>query len=63
VAESKTIGMPTRTKRIKSIVDSRSPMLDTIDKLTEPTACSLWMATDQSVCSFGWWLVVDADLF
>jgi hypothetical protein len=21
--------------------DSRSPMLDTIDKLTEPTACSL----------------------
>jgi ABC-type Zn2+ transport system substrate-binding protein/surface adhesin len=24
--------------------DSRSPMLDTIDKLTEPTVCSLWMA-------------------
>jgi hypothetical protein len=24
--------------------DSRSPMQDKIDKLTEPTACNLWMA-------------------
>jgi hypothetical protein len=32
--------MPTVTKRMKCS-DSRSPMLDTIDKLTEPTACNL----------------------
>jgi hypothetical protein len=39
MAESKIIGMPTVTKRMKCtvIVDH----LDTIDKLTEPTVCSL----------------------
>jgi hypothetical protein len=40
MAESKTIGMLTVTKRMKCS-DSRSLMLDTINKLTEPTACSL----------------------
>jgi hypothetical protein len=29
--------------------DSRSPMLDTIDKVTEPTACSLLDGTGNNV--------------
>jgi hypothetical protein len=33
--------MQTVTKRIKCTVIVVSPMLDTIDKLTEPIACSL----------------------
>jgi hypothetical protein len=41
MAESKIIGMPTVMKRNQVHSDSRSPMLDTINKLTEPTVCSL----------------------
>jgi hypothetical protein len=44
MAENKIIGMPTAAaNEVHS--DSRSPMLDTIDKLTEPTACSLLDST------------------
>jgi hypothetical protein len=41
MAESKIIGMPTMTKRMKCTVIIDHLMLDTIDKLIEPTACIL----------------------
>jgi hypothetical protein len=40
MVESKIIGMSTVTKRMKCTV-LVTPMLDTIDKLTEPAMCSL----------------------